>query len=159
MKTLNKLIDEYTFLLQQGEMQAAYKGIMEFVGKLRAEFIKRFPLYEVSGIYQGYMDMTYFSLFSKQLKDRGLKIAIVYLHEKKAFEVWLSARNREISKIYESVLGSISDSIPAFHDASNPDAIVEYILTSEPDFNNQAMLIDFIEQGVKRFIDAVAEKL
>ncbi len=159
MKTLNKLIDEYTFLLQQGEMQPAYKGIMEFVGKLRAEFIKRFPLYEVSGIYQGYMDMTYFSLFSKQLKDRGLKIAIVYLHEKKAFEVWLSARNREISKIYESVLGSISDSIPAFHDASNPDAIVEYILTSEPDFNNQAMLIDFIEQGVKRFIDAVAEKL
>ena len=160
MKALNQLIDEYTQQLQQGEIQAAYKGIIDFVGKLRAAFIKRFPLYDISSIYQGYMDMTYFSLSSNQLKDRGLKIAVVYLHESGAFEVWLSARNREIAKRYESILRSnISDNISTFHDESNQDAIIEYILTSAPNFDDQAMLIDSLEHGVYSFITAVAERL
>ncbi len=33
MKTLNELIEEYTHHLQQGEIQIAYKGILEFLGK------------------------------------------------------------------------------------------------------------------------------
>ena len=65
MKTLNELIAEYTHHLQQGEIQIAYKGILEFIGKLRAEFIKKHPHYDVGGIYQGYMDMSYFSLSKK----------------------------------------------------------------------------------------------
>ena len=104
MKTLNELIEEYTHHLQQGEIQIAYKGILEFLGKLRAEFIKKYPHYDVSSIYQGYMDMSYFSLNTKSLKDKGLKIAIVYLHDKGDFEVWLSARNRDIAKSYVSLL-------------------------------------------------------
>ncbi len=160
MKTLNQLINEYTLLLQKGEMQAAYKGILDFIGKLRTDFIKRFQAYDVSSIYQGYMDMTYFSLSTKQFKDRGLKIAVVYLHEKGTFEVWLSARNRELAKRYESILKSnISDNISAFHDGSNQDAIIECTLTSEPNFDDPAMLIESIEQGVEKFVAAVAGHL
>lgn len=82
MKMLNKQIAAYTQQLQQGEIQIAYKGILAFMGKLRAAFIKKYPHYDVSNIYQGYLDMSYFSLSTKPLKDKGLKIAIVYLHEK-----------------------------------------------------------------------------
>ena len=89
MKTLNEIIGAYTNHLQQGEIQIAYKEILGFLGKLRAEFIKKHPHYDVNSIYQGYMDMSYFSLNTKLLKDKGLKIAIVYLHEKGDFEVWL----------------------------------------------------------------------
>jgi len=39
MKTLNELINNYTCHLRQGEIQVAYKGILEFIGKLRADFI------------------------------------------------------------------------------------------------------------------------
>jgi len=87
-----------------GNCVYAYKGILEFLGKLRAEFVKEHPHYDVVSIYQGYMDMSYFSLSTKSLKDKGLKIAIVYLHEKGNFEVWLSARNRDIAKSYVSYL-------------------------------------------------------
>lgn len=31
MKTLNQLISDYTCHLQQGEIQLAYKGILEFI--------------------------------------------------------------------------------------------------------------------------------
>ena len=99
MKTLNQLINDYTCHLQQGEIQLAYKGILEFSGKLRAYFIKKYPHWDTSSIYQGYMDISYFSLSTKPLKDKGLKIAIVYLHEKGDFEVWLSARKRNIQAI------------------------------------------------------------
>jgi len=160
MKTLNQLISDYTCSLQQGEMQIAYKGILEFIGKLRAEFIKRYPHYDVSSIYQGYMDMSYFSLSTKSLKDKGLKIAIVYLHDKGDFEVWLSARNRDIAKSYASLLHSnISGDVSIFHDINNPDAIIECILTPTPNFENQSSLIDTIDEGVEKFVTKISDRL
>ena len=160
MKTLNQLINDYTYHLQQGEIQLAYKGILEFIAKLRSDFIKKNPHCDISSIYQGYMDMSYFSLSTKSLKDKGLKIAIVYLHEKGQFEVWLSARNREISKRYESVFcDKISDEITVFHDDNNQDAIIECTLISAPNFDEQVILTDIIGQGVQEFITAVSKHL
>jgi hypothetical protein len=160
MKTLNELISDYTYHLQQGEIQLAYKGILEFIGKLRADFIKKYPHYDISSIYQGYMDMSYFSLTTKPLKDKGLKIAIVYLHEKGNFEVWLSARNREISKLYDSAFwGKNFDKITVFHDDNNQDAIIECILTSSPNFEEQVILADIIEQGIEAFITSISNLL
>jgi hypothetical protein len=156
MKTLNHLISDYTSLLQQGELQLAYKGILEFMGKLRADFIKKYPQYDISSIYQGYMDMSYFSIFTKSLKEKGLKIALVYLHDKGHFEVWLSARNRDITKEYEAVLKKHPlQRISTFHDPTNLDAIVESILISAPDFEDQVTLTLKLEQGVENFIEAV----
>jgi hypothetical protein len=160
MKTLNQLISDYTFCLQKGEVQAAYKGIIEFIGKLRADFTKKYPNYDVGSVYQGYMDMSYFSLNTKQLKDKGLKIAIAYLHEKGTFEVWLSARNREILKKHEIVVNSIiSNNTAMFHEENNQDAIIECTLTSTPDFEDQTSLINTIEQGVEQFVAAVNSHL
>ncbi len=156
MKSLNKLISDYTKLLQSGELQLAYKGILDFMGKLRADFIKKYQQYDVSGIYQGYMDMSYFALSTSALKEKGLKIAIVYLHDKGTFEVWLSARNRDISKSLEPLFkGIVSDGLKFFHDETNLDAVIECTLSSAPDFDNQTELIMEIEAGVERFVGAV----
>ena len=156
MKALNQLISEYTCHVQRGEIKAAYKGILEFIGKLRADFIKRYPYYDTGSIYQGYMDMSYFSLSTKLLTDKGLKLAVVYLHEKGDFEVWLSGRNREISKEYKSNINRImSDNITVFHNDNNHDALIECTLISAPNFEEQASLIDIIEQGVETFTTAI----
>ncbi len=157
MKALNQLINEYTCLLQQGEVQIAYKSILEFIGRLRAECIRKHPDFDIGGVYQGYMDMSYFSLSTKLLKEKGLKIAIVYLHEKGAFEVWLSARNREIAKKFEFLLTERGAGM--FHDSANPDAIVECTLTSAPDFEDQAALMNGIVEGVEQFVSAIAARL
>ena len=160
MRTLNELIKVYTHHLQEGEIQIAYKGILEFLGKLRADLIKKYPHYYVSNIYQGYMDMSYFSLSTKSLKDKGLKIAIVYLHEKGDFEVWLSARNRDIAKSYATIFNSnIFGDVNVFHDINNSDAIIECILTPTPNFEDQSSLIDAIDQGVGKFISAISDLL
>lgn len=160
MKTLNELIKGYTHHLKQGEIQMAYKGILEFLGRLRAEFIKNNPHYDVSSIYQGYLDMSFFSLSTKLLKDKGLKIAVVYLHEKGDFEAWLSARNRDTAKGFASILNSKdAGDGKVYHDQNNPDAILECILTPTPDFEDQSVLIATIVQGVEKFVTVISEQL
>ena len=160
MKGLNQLIHEYTNQLQDGELQAAYKGILAFIGKLRIDLIKKYPQNDIGHMYQGHMDMTFFSFKTEQLKDKGLKIAIVYLHEKGAFEVWLSARNRDVAKKYEFIRASnILDDIIVFHDEANLEAIIECTLTSTPDFEDPDSLAAVIDQGVNKFVDAVTGHL
>lgn len=152
MKYLNQLINDYTALLQNGELQAAYKGIMDYMNGLRNHFC---DFETVGGIYQGYMDMTYFSLNTQELKGRGLKIAVVYLHDKKTFEVWLSARNREISNKYRKLIHSSKLHQPLFHDKENADAIIEYTLNSTPNFDNQAALTEEIIKGTREFAELI----
>lgn len=158
MKTLNHLIRDYTTLLQHGEIQLAYKGILDFMGKLRAYFQKSFPEHEISGLYQGYMDMSYFSIFPHPLKEKGLKIALVYWHEKNQFEVWLSARNRRLAKQFEAILGETPlQGICTFHDSTNLDAIIESVLITTPDFEKPDDLVAALEQGTERFIKSVSK--
>jgi hypothetical protein len=158
MKTLNQLIKDYTCHLQSEDLSLAYKGILDFIGKLRSDFANKYPDYEIgSGIYQGYMDMSYFSLNTKELKAKGLKIAVVYLHGKGAFEIWLSARNRELIKKYRSHFGGrISMDIPLFQDAGNEDAVLEHTLTSSPDFDHPELMTERIERGTEQFVTLVA---
>lgn len=155
--TLNQRIGEYTKLVQQGDIRTAYQEILGFMGRLRADFDKRSRDCTVGSIYQGYMDMTYFSLSTPIIKDKGLRIAIVYLHEKGTFEAWLSARNREISKRYGFLLVSgIPADIEVVHDQDNLDAIIECTVSSAPDFENQMFLMEEIESKVDRFVAAVS---
>lgn len=157
MSKLNSLIDNYQGLLKQGEIQKAYKGILDFVGKLRADFIRSYPKYDVSGVYQGYMDMSYFSLSNMQMKSLGLKIAIVYLHDKGTFEAWLSARNRDIAKRYSSIMADHDSSF--FHDVANQDAIVECTLVVKPDFDNQDLLLQNIVKETEKFVHIILQCL
>ncbi len=160
MKNLNQVIRHYTQAVQQGDLPAAYAGLLAFIGKLRADFIKTCPDYDVGSIYQGYMDMSYFSVSTISLKEKGLKLAVVYLHDQGRFEVWLSARNRAIlKKISPVVSDMISSNDDLFHDAANPDAVVERIVSAEPDFEDAAALIGTIKQGVEDFIAVLGSYL
>ena len=57
MKTLNQLINDYSRHLQEDNIQIAYKGILDFIGSLRSDFINKYPDDGIGNIYQGYMDM------------------------------------------------------------------------------------------------------
>jgi hypothetical protein len=85
-----------------------------------------------------------------------LKLAVVYLHEKGAFEVWLSARNRDTAGEFRKALNGVNfDKAVFFHEDENQDAIIECKLAASPDFENQASLISIIRQGVERFEAAI----
>jgi hypothetical protein len=69
---------EYRKQLQKGVIQNAYQGLMAYFRELNSHFNTKYPEYSASGsIYYGYMDMTYFPLFPKALKQRRERNKIV----------------------------------------------------------------------------------
>jgi hypothetical protein len=154
MGSFAESMNEYKKQLKKGDLQEAYQGLMEYFRDLRSHFKNKYPDYSVSGsIYYGYMDMTYFSLFPESLKRRKLKIAIVFIHDKFRFEVWLSGSNRNVQTKYWKLLKE-SD-WHKYHLASNPravDYVIDHILITNPDFSDLNSITRQIERGTLEFI-------
>jgi hypothetical protein len=134
---------------------------MEYLGSLRSYFKKKYPDYVVSGtIYFGYMDMTYFAVNPPILKERKLKIAIVFLHEEFRFEVWLGGYNKNVQKEYWDLVrerGWDKYHIPS--SIKGIDSIVENNLVDNPDFRDLDALTMQIERGTMKFIKDVEDFL
>jgi hypothetical protein len=157
MKSLNDYITEYQKQIEIGYIREAYRGLMEFMMNLRSHFANNYPGYLVSGnIYAGYMDMTYFSFTPESLKSRKLKIAIVFIHDKIGFEVWLAGANKQIQSQYWQLFKARNWNkyrIPS--DIKGIDSIVEYDLVDNPYFDDLNTLIKQIENGTLKFTDDI----
>jgi hypothetical protein len=157
MKPFHESINEYRKQLGKGAIQKAYKGLMEYVMGLRTHFNNKYPDYFVSGsIYYGYMDMTYFSFFPESLKDRKLKIAIVFLHETTRFEVWLAGVNKQVqTKYWKLIKDSDWNKYHLVSTTKGADSIIEHVLVDNPDFSDLDALTKQIESAALKFIKDV----
>ena len=147
---------EYTSLLQKGEIQVAYKGIMESMTLIKSFFESLYPEYPTSSLYFGYMDMTYFACFPQALKERKLKIAVVFLHEEFRFEVWLAAYNKQVQTQYwKMIKDSGWDKYRLVPSTQGADSIIEHVLVDGPDFRDLDALTRQIEEGTLAFVQDV----
>jgi len=138
MKQFQDYTNEYKKQMKKGDVIKAYRELMQYIMNLRTYFQKKYPDYIVSGnIYQGYMDMTYFSFFPKLLKQNKLKVGIVFIHEKFRFEVWLFGYNKKVqNKYWELFKKSSWDKYKIVPTTKGEDSILEHILVNDPDFSN-----------------------
>ena len=143
--------------LQKGDIQAAYKSLMEYMLSLKAGLKKRHPDYGVSStFYFGYMDMSYFALAPEELNRLGLKIAIVFLHKEFRFEFWLAAANKDIQKKYWQVIKESGwDAYHLVPELKNSDSILENIAADQPDFDDPQALTGQIESRLSTFINDI----
>lgn len=156
MQTLNDAIREYTAQLQKGQIQEAYKGIMTFMSGLKTYLQSRHKQYATTGLYFGYMDMTYFAFTPPELKDRNLKIAIVYLHQENRFELWLGGTNRKVQTQYINLFKE-KDIAPYKLSQVSPgvDSIIELIVSEQPDFDDADTLMQIIEEKTVEFANQI----
>jgi len=161
LTTLSECMAEYKKQMQIGLVPKAYKGLMDYILDLRNYFKKKYPDWSVSGsLYTGYMDMTYFALVPESFKQRGLKIAVVFIHESCQFEVWLSAVNKQVQAEYwQRIDDSGWSTYRLVPSVQGYDSILEEILVESPDFGDLAGLTDQIETGSLEFINAIEEFL
>ncbi len=153
MTSLNNDISEYMTQLGKGQIQKAYKGIMTFMAELKTTLDRRNPDYAASAVYFGYMDMTYFAVTPPDLKNKKLKIAIVYLHEQNRFEVWLAGNNRQIqARVIERLSNIELGGYTLSQVGPGVDSIIESILVEQPDFDKPDELKKFIETKTSEFI-------
>ncbi|GAP12503.1 hypothetical protein LARV_00238 [Longilinea arvoryzae] len=161
MESFHESMNEYRKQLEKGVISKAYKGLMEYILELRTHFQNSHPDFSVPGsIYFGYMDMTYFSILPQPLKDRKLKIAIVFLHEAFRFEVWLAAVNKQVQTQYWKLFKE--SGWKQYRLVSTPqgaDSILEFVLVDNPDFTDLAALTQQIEAGTLKFIADIEDFL
>ncbi|MDK2980204.1 MAG: hypothetical protein PWQ55_551 [Chloroflexota bacterium] len=153
MGSFAEAMQAYHRQLQQGDIQQAYRGLMDFMSALKTQLKTKYPDYQVSGsLYFGYMDMTYFAFTPPVLKDKGLKIAVVFVHETFAFEAWLSAANRGLLAQFAQRIDAAGwDKYRRVTPAQNPDAILECTLAADPDFSDLPALSARIEREALAF--------
>ena len=157
MEPFHEYVNEYKRQLERGTIQKAYQGLMEYILSLRTHLKNAYPDHFISGgIYFGYMDMTYFSFMPKSIKDRKLKVAVVFVHETCRFEVWLGGYNKQVQKKYwELFKESDWNQYAIVSTIEGMDSIVEHTLVGEPDFSDLDALTNQIETEVLKFIREV----
>ena len=160
MQSIRTDMSELRRQLRRGSIQRAYRALLGYMADLRTRFQKRFPACGVSGLYQGYLDMTYFAVVPPAFKRRGLKIAVVFNYEAFRFEAWLAATNRQVQRKYwERLRDARWSEYRVVSPAAGVDAIVECILAERFDFGDLGTLTAAIEKTVARFIRDVDEYL
>jgi len=154
-------MNTYRQLLGEGHLQVAYRGLMKYLSSLRTELKKRHPdFYVSSSVYTGYMDMSYFSFTPEAIKNKKLKIAILFNHENFHFEAWLVGVNKGVQKDYLKLLKerglSKNQQVPM---EKGIEAIAATTLIAEPDFDDLELLTNRIEKQSISFISEVEQLL
>jgi hypothetical protein len=141
--------------LRTGAIQKAYKALLGYMMDLRTRFKNRYPSYSISGLYQGYMDMTYFAIVPPSLKHRDLKIAIVFNYEAFRFEAWLAGTNRQVQRKYWELFRDSRCEYRVVTPAKGVDSIIECNLAEDFDFGDLDSLTASIEENAVEFINDV----
>jgi hypothetical protein len=156
MQSIQEDMNELRMQLRTGVIQKAYKTLLGYMLDLRIHFQKTYPNYSVSGLYQGYMDMTYFAIVAPSLKHRNLKVAIVFNYEAFRFEAWLSGANRQVQRKYwELFKESHWADYRVVTPAKGVDSIVECNLAEDFNFGDLDNLTASIEENTIKFINDV----
>jgi hypothetical protein len=160
MPSIQKDMQDLQRQLQGGSIQRAYRGLLRYMADLRTHFKSRYPTYSVSGLYQGYFDMTYFALVPPSLARRGLKIAIVFNYGAFRFEAWLAAANRQVQRrTWELLEDTRMAGYRVVAPAPGVDSIIECDLADGRSFDDLDALTAIIEKKAAKFIKDVERVL
>ena len=156
MQSIQEDMNELRGQLRCGSIQKAYRALLGYMMDLRTHFKDRYPSYATSGLYQGYMDMTYFAIVPPSLKQRGLKIAIVFNYEAFRFEAWLAGTNRQVQRKYWELFRDRRwPEYRVVTPAKGVDSIIECNLAEDLYFGDLDSLTASIEEKAVEFIDDV----
>ena len=140
------LLSEYKELLQTTNIKECYQEFIKLFRYIRVTLAKSMPEYKFQGnIVENGMDYSYFLFINKNLKEKGLKMAVVFVHSNFQFEVWLSGYNRKYQSKYYDLLKE--KNIP-FELTDNPirkDFILRVTLEESADISDGSLLIKEIK--------------
>jgi hypothetical protein len=160
MHSIRNDMEEFRRQLESGSIRKAYNALLTYMMGLRTHFQNRHPEYAVSGLYQGYMDITHFALFPRSLKQRELKIAIVFNYDAFRFEAWLAGRNRMVQRqCWEVFRHSQWPEYRVVTPGKDIDSIVECDLATNFDLSAPDTLTSRIEKATVAFIDDIEKYL
>lgn len=154
-----ELLREYKELLQTTNVQKCYQEFVKLFRSIRSELEKCMSEYKFQGsITENGMDYSYFQFTSSDLKEKGLKIAVVFVHANFQFEVWLSGVNRKYQTIYYNQLKERDIPFILTDDPVRRDYILRAPLEESLALTDGNLLVDNIKTVVRQ-LNVFSEEL
>ena len=153
MKINEHYINDYKNIIQTTNLQQGYQEFIKFFRYLRIYLEKELQDYIFTGnIVENNMDYSYFQFTDKELKTKGLKIVIVFVHKEFNYQVWLSGVNRRIQAEYYNKLKGFNNKYILTTNPEKLDYIFKNELISECCYDNLDKLMNEIKYKVTDFI-------
>ena len=144
------LLSKYKELLQTTNIRRCYQEFLRLFRYLRVDLEKRMPEFKFQGnIVENSMEYSYFTFTDAALKSRGLKIAVVFVHERFQFEVWVSGMNRKHQAEYFELLKEKAPPFELTDDPLRKDYILRVPLDPAADIFHGHALPDQIEAAAR----------
>lgn len=156
------LLVEYKRIMDNTMIRSCYQQVISLIKTIASVLEERLPAYRfMKRIVENQMDVTYFQLTNERLKDRGLKIQVVFVHETCEFEVWMSGYNRNIQCAYAKVLAHQEHPFLVSTDPVRDDYIVKTVIKNKmTDADAESIVSEMqrkIEQLNEYFLDLSAQ--
>ena len=150
------LLKTYRELLQTTALIDGYQEFIKLFRSIRSELKNSMPEYQFQGsITENGMDYTYFSFTDQTLKEKGIKIVVVFLHKEFRFEVWASGFNRKSQLQYHERLKNQALPFDLADDPLREDYILRVVLRDFLEGGSGDRLLEEIRSASNRLIDFV----
>jgi hypothetical protein len=160
MPPTRKDIEELRTLLAKGTIQKAYTAILAYMAELRTNMADKYGNEAVSGMYQGYLDTTYFTITPPSLKQRDLNVTLLFNYRSFRFEAWLCGRNAKVQRKYwEQLKGNYWQGCRVMTPGIGVDSIIERDLATDFDIGQLGELTNTIKNNTASFIEMVENAL
>lgn len=150
---------EYKALLNTTPIQECYQQVIKLLKFISSRLEEEMTEYHfMKRLVENQMDFSYFQLTNENLKHKGLKLQVIFLHRTCQFEVWLSGYNRNIQKNYYEKL---QDNDFPFTSCRNPlknDYILKKNIEKNITEDNIEAIILEIKQTIRQ-LDAFTNNL
>lgn len=154
MKDVNAQIKFYKEQVNKGDIPKTYTALVKYVIRLRTVLSGNLSEnYSFGSIFQGYMDYTYFYYSNDFLKNRKLKMGLVFNHSTTQFEVWMLGQTISIQRKYWEYFKTTKWNK---NRTTKPQyAVLETVLFDNPDFNDVDKLSKQIEDKLVRVTEEI----
>lgn len=155
--SINKQIEIYQRSINNNSLSSTYKFLLSYMNQLQQEFSKKMSgKFLTQKVLNGYLDYSYFYFSDDFLKDRKLKLGVIYNHQNNCFELWLMGTIKQSQITYWNKLKSTSwnkkETMPQWY-------VISVELISKPDFEDVNKITDLIIEKVPEIYSKLEKEL
>ena len=148
------LLETYRTLLKMTDLQKAYQEFIRLFRFLRNELERQLPDFRFqSTIAENAMEYAYFSFTNPALKEKGLKLVVVFVHKDFQLELWLSGLNRTAQCRWAKYFGTCTPPMELTQDPNHTDFVVR--LPIKTDLTDGEKMV----ASVKKAADELLQKV
>lgn len=160
MKFNSAYLKDYERLMKNTNLQKGYQEFCKLFRYIKIKLEKAYPTFPFSkNIVENNMDYSYFQLTSAEMKAKGLKIVVTFVHHQFQLEVWLSGINRKFQIDYYQKIKNDQIPFELNHQPDRVDYIIKNIVNQPTDIADGEQVIYCIQQSMNQLLNYVNRRL